>query len=138
MRTSTTVIPRLGFGVHLIGDLLHQRMALVAHHGLEARGAEHAPQRRLEDSAEPGAGHRLVAHRLVKQQRIDDTPTRKGIDHEPLLVGGDNLLRRGIEVEQPLVEEHDVLNERNLVLRPGVVTRRLGLPNSSTNACCVW
>ena len=60
----------------------------------------------------------LVAHALEEQQGIDDLVTREGIDDEPLLVGGDHLLRGGVDVEDALVEEHDILDERDLVMQP--------------------
>jgi len=43
----------LCLGVDLLGDVLHQRMALVAHNGFETRGAKHAPERRLKDGTKP-------------------------------------------------------------------------------------
>ena len=57
---------------------------------------------------------------LIEQQRIDDAVARKGIDHEPLLIGGGHLLRRRIEVEDALVEVVDRLHHRDLPVQPRV------------------
>jgi hypothetical protein len=110
----------LAFRIHLLGDLLHQRVALVSHHGLEARGAKHAPQRGLEDRPKPRPGDAFIAHGLVEQQRIGNAPTGKGVNNKTLLVRGDHLLRRRVEIEQALVEERDVLDERNLEIQTGL------------------
>ena len=58
---------------------------------------------------------------------IGDAVARKGVDHEALLVGGDHLLRRGVDVEDALVEIFDVLDERDLVVEPGVLDLALRL-----------
>ncbi len=118
MRTSTICDAEgLGFLVDLAGDGLHQRLALVAHHGGKARAAEHAPKRGFEHRADSRAGDALVAQALEEQQRVDDLVAREGIDHEPLLVGGDHLLAGGVDIENALVEELDVLDERDLELQ---------------------
>ena len=78
-----------------------------------------APMRRIGDA--------LIAHALEEHQRIDDAIAREGIDHEPLLVGGDNLLRGGVDAEHALVEIFDVLDEGDLVVEPRVLDLALGL-----------
>src|SRR5690606_23073917 len=80
-----------------------------------------------EEGAELRAGDSLVAHRLIKKQRIGDAPACEGIDHEPLLIGGNDLLRCGVEIEQPLVEVADVLNERDLEVQTRRCDEPLGL-----------
>ena len=117
----------LAFGVHLLGDLLHQGVALIAHHRLEGRAAEHTPKRGFEEGAKPRPGAKFVTHRLIEQERVGDAPAGEGIDHQTLLIGCDYLLRRGIEIEQPLVEIDDVLDERDLVVEAGLGDETLGL-----------
>ena len=56
------------FLIHLAQDGAHQRLALVAHHRLEGRAAEHAPERGFENGADPRIGDALVAHALEEQQ----------------------------------------------------------------------
>ena len=64
----------------------------------------------------------LVAHGLIEQQRIGDAIAREGIDDDALLVGRRHLLRRGIEIEDALVEVVDRLHHRDLPVRvPGSV-----------------
>ena len=52
----------------------------------------------------------MRADRLVEAQRIDDAVAREGVDHEPLLVGGDDLLRGQVEIEDAPVEIDHVLD----------------------------
>ena len=47
---------------------------------------------------------RLAADRLVEAQRIDDPVAGEGVDHQPLLVAEDDLLRVGVEIEHALVD----------------------------------
>ena len=123
--------------VDLARDRAHQPFALVAHHVGEARAAQHAPERGFENGAKARIGDALVAHALEEQQGIGDPVAGKGVDDEPLLVGGDDLLRGGIDVEDALVEIFDVLDEGDLVVAaPARLMTRFGLPNSSTSACC--
>ena len=70
---------------------------------------------------------RLVAHALEEHQRVGDAVARKGIDDEPLLVGGNHLLRGGVDVEDALVEIFDVLDERDFVVQPWVLDLALRL-----------
>ena len=72
----------------------------------------------IHDGADPRARPALVGTTLEEQQRIDDLIAGEGIDHEPLLVGGDHLLVGGVDVEDALVENIDVLHERDLILQP--------------------
>jgi len=51
---------------------------------------------------------------LIEQQRVGDAVAREGVDDDALLVGGGDLLRRGIEVEDALVEVVDRLHHRDL------------------------
>ena len=88
--------------------------ALVAHHVDERRLAEHAAQRRIKQNRQLRIGALDRAERLVEAQRVLDTVAREGIDHEPLLVGGDDFLRRRFEVEDALVDADDVVDERRL------------------------
>src|SRR5262249_49495831 len=56
--------------------------------------------------------------RLIEQQWIGDAIARERIDHDPLLIGGGHLLRRGVEVEDALVEVIDGLHHRHLPVEP--------------------
>ena len=90
-----------------------------------------APSTRLSEDFKNGpesrVGTLLVAQALKEQQGIDDLVTREGIDDEPLLVGGDHFLRGGVDVEDAFVEQHNILNERNFVLKPSLGDDALGL-----------
>ena len=62
----------------------------------------------------------IEPERLIEPQRIDDLVAREGIDHEPLLVGGDDFLRRIFEIENALVDIDHVVDERHLVIEAGL------------------
>src|SRR4029078_10092460 len=114
------------FLVDLTEDGPHELLALVAHYGGKARGAEHTPKGGFEQGPEGRFGASLVGDALEEQQGVDDLVTRKGINHEPLLIGSDHLLRSRVDVEDALVEEHDVLNERDLILQTRLGDDALG------------
>ena len=61
-----------------------------------------------------------VLDRLIEQQRVGDAVAGVGVDDEPLLVGDDDLLGRRLEIEQAVVVEDDVLDERPLDLQAGL------------------
>ena len=109
----------LGLGVHQFGDLAHQFVTFVAHHGEEGLLAKHAAKCRVEDRGEPLLGRVDVADRLVEFQRVRDPVASEGIDHETLLVGGDDLLHGRIEVEDAVVEIHHVVRDRHLPVQAG-------------------
>ena len=79
---------------HLFGDLGHQLRTVVAHQLDEAGIAKHPADGRIEDDREPRLGNLNGAHRLEELQRIDDLVATEGIDHQPLLIGGNDLQRR--------------------------------------------
>ena len=79
---------RLRVAIELIAHLRHQFIALVAHRVGKRRGAEHAPQRRVEQDGELRSGA-VRTDRLIEFERIGDAVARKGIDHEPLAGLGD-------------------------------------------------
>ena len=100
-------------------DARHQVGALVAHHLDEGRFTEHPAQRRVEQNVELRIGGGFRTERLIEAQRILDAITREGVDHQPLLVGGDHFLRLRFEIEDALVDGDHVIDERHL----GVQTR---------------
>ena len=113
MRTSTTCDAELlRLAVELLADARHQRGAVVAHDVREA-----SPRRARGASAELSRvescelARSSGADRLVEAQRIGDPVAREGVDHEPLLVGGDDLLRRVLEVEDALVDLDDGVDQ---------------------------
>ena len=75
-------------------------------------------------AARRGRRDPLVADRLVVEQRVGDAVAGERVDHEALLVGGDHLLRRSVEIEQAAVEDAHLLHERDF----GVEPRRGDLP----------
>ncbi len=56
----------------------------------------------------------LIAQRLIELQRIDDFITREAVDDETLLVGGGDLLRLAVEIENALVVDLDRVDQRYL------------------------
>ena len=81
-----------------------------------------------------------VPDRLVEQQRIDDAVAREGVDHEPLLVGGDDLLGRRLEVEHALVDSTTTFwMKGSFDVQPGLGDRRApARRTAATSACSVW
>ena len=73
----------------------------------------------------------IDADRLIEPQRIVDPVAREGIDHEPLLVGGDHFLRRRVEIEDALVEIDHAVDQRQLEVqaRLGDDAHRLAEPD---------
>ena len=127
--------------VHLLGDAVHQLLAAVAHELLEGGRAEHAPQRRFHDRPKPRAHVPLVAHRLIEEERVGDAITREGVDDDALLVGGGDLLRLRVEVEDAAVEILHRVDQRPLPVQPRLRDRlaaHLGSPKRSTSACSFW
>ncbi len=114
MRTSTTSMPKSlpsSFTCLAMRFISSSRLSRTSVD--EAHRAEHPADGGVDDRAEPRAHHALVAHGLVELQRIGDPVAREGIDDEPLLVGGGELLRRRVEVEDALVEDLDRLHDRD-------------------------
>ena len=73
----------------------------------------------------------IGADRLIELQRILDAVAREGIDHEPLLVGGDHLLRRVFQIEDALVDADHAVDQRHLEVqaRLGDDAHRLAEPD---------
>ena len=71
------------------------------------------------------------AERLVEAQRILDSVAREGVDHQPLLVGGDDFLRRRLQIEDALVDSDHVVDERHLDVQARLAdhAHRLAEPN---------
>ena len=112
--------------------------AVVAHQVGERHLAEHAPQRGVEQRRELEVRRLDRSDGLVEAQRVLDAVARERVDHETLLVGGDDFLRRILEVEDALVDADHRVDQRPLKLRPGSVTTRTGSPSRTTSACSVW
>ena len=123
--------------VELLAHARHQLRALVAHDVGERRLAQHAPQRRVEQDRELRVGALDRADGLVEPQRLLDAVARERVDHEPLLVGGDHLLRRVLQIEDALVDPITLSISGILKFRPGSVTTRTGWPSRTTSACWV-
>ena len=90
---------------------------------MQRHAAEHATDfrvdQRIQDALQGGFAPR---HGLHEQARIDDFEAGVGIDHHALLVAGDDLELGRFVVEQPAVDLHHVLDQRDLG-----VEARLGL-----------
>ena len=86
----------------------------------ECRFAEHAAQRRVEQGREPPVGALDRADGLIEQQRVLDLVTREGVDHEPLLVRGDHLLRGIFQIENALVDIDHAVDQRDLEVQSGL------------------
>ena len=107
MRTSTTSMPKAcrlavdadrGCGAIRLARSSRTTWVKVASPSTR-RSAE------LSSVEQPRVGALDRADRLVEAQRIDDAVAREGVDHEPLLVGGDDFLRRRFEIEDALVDQ---------------------------------
>ena len=104
----------LGAGDHLVADVGHQRVALVAHdvgdRGLRQcsakRGVQHAAQLRVRAAD--------VEDGLIKQQRIGDTVAHEGVDLQALIVGHQHFLALVVEGENALVDIDDRVDKRPL------------------------
>ena len=128
----------LGARLHLVADVGHQLVALVAH-DVDDRGLrQRAAQRRIQHAAELRVGALDVEHRLIEPQRIGDPVAHEGVDLEPLVLGDQHLLPLVVEREDALVDVDDRVDERDLAWRPGAPMRsRTGWPKRSTSACSV-
>ena len=109
----------------------HELGALVAHDIGRGRLAQHAAQRRVEQGRQPRIGAFDHADGLIELQRVGDAIAREGIDHQPLLVGGDDLLRGVFEIENALVDGDDAVEQRELEVqaRLGDGADRLAQPH---------
>ena len=52
------------------------------------------------------------AQRLIEAQRVLNAIAGEGVDHQPLLVRGDDLLRRRFQIEDALVDGDHIVDER--------------------------
>src|SRR5208337_3879776 len=100
--------------------LFHQLFAPVADYVDKGSAAEHAADRGIDDGCQTGARARLGPKRLVELQRIEYAIACKGVYDQALLVGSDNLLLVGFEVENAVVELLDGLHERLAPVKPGL------------------
>jgi hypothetical protein len=82
--------------------------------------AEHPAQRRVEQAGELGIRAIDRADRLIEFQHILDAVAGEGIDHEPLLVRCNHFLRGILKVENPIVDVDDGVDQRDLVVQPGL------------------
>jgi hypothetical protein len=123
MRTSSTLV--LDLRVHPLGDFIHQAGALLRQHRMQRHGGEHAADLRVDQRVQDALQGRLPArHGLDEPARVDDAEARVGIHHHALLVAGDDLELGRFVVEQPAVDLHDVLDQRDLGVEAGF---RLGI-----------
>ena len=104
--------------VHLIADLQHQVGAIVPHDFRHVRFAQHAPDRRVQNEAELTIRSLDGADGLIESQRIDDPVAQEGVDIEPVVVRGQHLLLGRLDVENAIVEEDDVFDERKFDVKP--------------------
>ena len=72
----------------------------------------------FDDCGEARTCALLGAERPVERQRVDDAVAGEGIDHQPLLVGGDDLLLVGFQIENALVELNDRLHKGPAPVKP--------------------
>ena len=105
--------------VELLADPRHQRLALVANHIDEGDLAQHAAQRRVQQRRELDVGGLDRADALVEAQRVLDAIAGESVDHQPLLVRGDDFLRRIFQIENALVDRDHGVDERRLEVQAG-------------------
>lgn len=103
---------------------------------LERHVAERPADAGVDDRREARAHHAFVADRLEEFERIDDAVARKRIDDETLLVRGDHLLGRHVELEHAAIEEGDVLDERNLEVEARLPDHALRLAELQHQRLC--
>ena len=53
----------------------------------------------------------IDADALIEAQRVLDAVAGEGVDHQPLLVGGDHFLRRIFQIEDALVDRDHAVDE---------------------------
>jgi len=106
--------------IELVADASHQGLALVTHHLDEGDLAEHAAQRRVEQRGQLQVGGLDRTDALVKPQCILDAVARESVDHQPLLVGSDHLLRWIFEIEDALVDRDHRVDEGRLEMQAGL------------------
>src|SRR5262245_38625072 len=102
------------------GDVRHQRLALVAHDLAQRVAPERLAEIRVDDVVEARLCAALVAHRAIELERVGDAEARVVVDHELLLVDGEDLLGRGVVVEEPAVEVDHLLDEGDLPVQAGL------------------
>ncbi len=98
---------------------MHDRRPLPRQQGRQRDIANDPPQTAADQRRQPIARRRLGADGLVEQQRVGDAIAGVGVDDEPLLVRGDDLFRRRLDIEQAFVESDDVLDERPFDVQAG-------------------
>ena len=131
-------MPRLcGLPVHVVLDAVHQSRARSVR-TMASREALASTLRRAElvKLVSRWFASAIVADRLVEAQRIGDPVAREGIDLQVLPVSGENRLDRQVEIEHPLVEVQDVVDERQLEVRPG--SRDGGLHRAEARTSAYW
>src|SRR6185437_1763121 len=64
-------------------------------------------------------GSLATRHALDEQPGVGDPVPGIGVDHQALLVAGDDLELFGLVVEQPAVDPHHVLDQRDLGVESG-------------------
>ncbi len=106
-----------GFMIELIANPRHQSLALVPHHLDEGDFAEHAAQRGVQERRQLDVGSLDRADALIELQRVLDAVAGEGVDHQPLLVGGDHFLRWVFEIEDALVDVDHGVDERRLEMQ---------------------
>ena len=57
---------------------------------------------------------------LVEAQRIDDAVAHESVDLDALIVGGEHLLFRTLQVKDTIVQENDRLDEGYLEMQAGI------------------
>ena len=63
----------------------------------------------------------FVAQRAVELQRINDAVAQEGVDHQTLLVGGDDLFLVGLQRLIALIEQDHGLQKRPFDLKARIV-----------------
>ena len=97
--------------IRLLLDLHHQAGALVAHDLLLIGLAQHAAHGRVQHRAELVVGADDAVDGLIEAQRIDDAIADEAVDLEALIVGGEHFQIRALDIENAIVEDHDVFDQ---------------------------
>src|SRR5271166_5789789 len=107
----------LGAGDHLVADVGHQRVALVAHDVGDRGPRQRAPERRVQHAAELRVGAAGVEDGLVKEERIGDAVAHERVDLKPLVVRHQHFLALVVERENALVDVDNRVDERPLEVK---------------------
>ncbi len=91
---------------------MHNGHPLRREQGRQRHIADHLPHAAADHRLQPSSHRRLGADGLIESEWVGYAIARVSVDDGPLLIREDDLFRRRIEIEQALVVDDHILNER--------------------------